>query len=333
MSLSEKEYVELLVLSDDFTGALDTGVQFAKQGVRTEVTSKLDLTKKDLDFERITVLVINTETRHLKPREAHGKVKKVTRDFVSLIEKHWGEKALDAIKFYKKTDSLLRGNVGDELNALRQAVASDHLMFVPAFPQTGRTTVQGIQLVGGTPIHESSFANDRLNPIPESSVAGIVKRNNQQIGTVIVGLAAIRTNGFSITEYAGRKNREATVHIFDAVSDDDLGRIGRLLRDSQLMGVTAGCAGFAGVLPEVLELPRHQIESATCRAPLLVLCGSLTRLSQRQVELAVRHGFLRTSLSMEEKLLTDLSHTDQGRRIVEGIFNRLQRNQPLPGSR
>ena len=82
--------MELLVLSDDFTGALDTGVQFAKQGVRTEVTSKLDLTKNDLDFERTTVLVINTETRHLKPREAHGKVKKVTRDFVSLIEKHWG---------------------------------------------------------------------------------------------------------------------------------------------------------------------------------------------------------------------------------------------------
>jgi len=327
MSLSEKDCMELLVLSDDFTGALDTGVQFAKQAVRTEVTSKLDLTKNDLDFERTTVLVINTESRHLKPREAHDKVKKVTRDFVSLIKKHWGEKALNTIKYYKKTDSLLRGNVGAELNALCQAVDSDHLMFVPAFPQTGRTTVHGVQLVGGTPIHESSFAKDRLNPIPESSVAEIVKRNNSEVEAVAIGLAAIRTNSFSITEADGSKNRDVGVYIFDAVTDNDLNQIGKHLREHQLMGVTAGCAGFAGVLPEVLELPRHRIESAACGVPLLVLCGSLTHLSQRQVEFAVRHGFLKTSLGMEEKLHPDLPRSEKGSRIVEEISERLQRNK------
>jgi len=323
----EKGYVELLVLSDDFTGALDTGVQFAKQGVRTSVTSKLDLTKYDLDFEGTTALVINTESRHLKPCEAHRKVKKVTLNFVRLIRSHWGEKALNRIKFYKKTDSLLRGNVGEELTALSEAVASDRLMFVPGFPQTGRTTVHGVQLVGGTPIHESSFAKDRLNPIPESSVSGIVQRNNRNVATVIVGLDAVRANRPLITESGGHNMGGVTVYVFDAVTDDDLDRVGRLLRDHQLMRVTAGCAGFAGVLPDILELPRHRIESATYRAPLLVLCGSLTELSRRQVEIAVKHGFRKTSLGIEEKLLPDFSHSERGRKIIEGISDQLQSNK------
>ena len=52
----------LLILADDFTGALDTGVQFAACGIPTRVVvgEQVDLAAND-----VSVLVVDTETRHL----------------------------------------------------------------------------------------------------------------------------------------------------------------------------------------------------------------------------------------------------------------------------
>ena len=51
----------LLVIADDFTGALDTGVQFASFGVKTQVTVDCNVQFDNYDT---TVLVVDTETRH-----------------------------------------------------------------------------------------------------------------------------------------------------------------------------------------------------------------------------------------------------------------------------
>ncbi|MGC8972532.1 MAG: four-carbon acid sugar kinase family protein [bacterium] len=59
---------ELLVIADDLTGALDTGVQFAKDKIKTVVTSELEWDTLSLDDAE--VLAIDTETRHLQEKEA-----------------------------------------------------------------------------------------------------------------------------------------------------------------------------------------------------------------------------------------------------------------------
>ena len=53
----------LLMIADDFTGALDTGVQFAARGARTCVVTDpaYDFTRAK---EEIQVLVLDAETRH-----------------------------------------------------------------------------------------------------------------------------------------------------------------------------------------------------------------------------------------------------------------------------
>ena len=95
----------LLIIADDFTGALDTGVQFAARGARTEV-----VVDPQIDFSACgaDVLVVDTETRHLPAADAY----KAVFDLV--------ERARRAgVRFiYKKTDSALRGNIGAELSAL-----------------------------------------------------------------------------------------------------------------------------------------------------------------------------------------------------------------------
>ena len=112
--------VEMLVLADDFTGALDTGMQFAKYGARTKVITDPDTAFSDPEIQ---ILVIDTETRHKSPEESAGIISSIVKKASSC-----GVRV-----FYKKTDSALRGNVGAEMEALLRAAGSGCIHFVPAF--------------------------------------------------------------------------------------------------------------------------------------------------------------------------------------------------------
>ena len=129
----------LLIIADDFTGALDTGVQFAAYGAATRV-----MVKDQVDFASCDaqVLVVDTETRHLPPEKAYQIVEELTRAACRAGIRY----------IYKKTDSALRGNIGAELAAVLQASNNRQLPFLPAFPQNGRTTRDGIHYVDGVPV-------------------------------------------------------------------------------------------------------------------------------------------------------------------------------------
>ena len=92
----------LLIIADDFTGALDSGVQFAAYGAATRV-----MVKDQVDFASCDaqVLVVDTETRHLPPEKAYQIVEELTRAACRAGIRY----------IYKKTDSALRGNIGAEL--------------------------------------------------------------------------------------------------------------------------------------------------------------------------------------------------------------------------
>src|SRR5262245_10463373 len=142
----------LLVIADDLTGANDAGVQFALCGIRSIVFADSKIEKLPPEYP---VVVVNTESRHLPPREAAERVRKVAE--IGL--------AAGVQYFYKKTDSTLRGNIGAELEALRQTTGASFIPFIPALPDLGRTTREGTHYVHGIPIAETAFAKDPLNPI------------------------------------------------------------------------------------------------------------------------------------------------------------------------
>lgn len=70
---------KMLIIADDFTGALDAGVQFAVRGARTCV-----VTDAAYDFsgvgEDVQVFVLDAETRHLPPRAAYDTVFRAVRN-------------------------------------------------------------------------------------------------------------------------------------------------------------------------------------------------------------------------------------------------------------
>jgi uncharacterized protein YgbK (DUF1537 family) len=144
--------LDVLVLADDLTGALEAGAKFAAHGLTALVTTRA---------ERNTggVLVIDTETRHLTPDDAARVIASVPAS---------------AHLIYKKTDSTLRGNIAAELRALAAACGDTAVAYIPAYPAVGRTVVGGELRVHGTPVHLTVFANDPLNPIRESAIAKLI---------------------------------------------------------------------------------------------------------------------------------------------------------------
>ena len=141
--------LRLLMIADDFTGALDTGVQLAAHGIPTQVV----VGQADLSACSSTVLVVDTETRHLSAAKAAEAVARLTRSAV--------ENGVGCI--YKKTDSALRGNIGAELAALLKASGARNLPFLPAFPQIGRTTKKGVHYIDGVPVTKAPSASTPSN--------------------------------------------------------------------------------------------------------------------------------------------------------------------------
>ena len=108
---------KLLVIADDFTGGLDTGVQFARQGITTRVMVNPDEAGDWWESDS-QVLVAVTESRHLPPEAAYAVVFRIVAE----------AKRAGISYIYKKTDSALRGNIGAELSA---ALAASGVNMLP----------------------------------------------------------------------------------------------------------------------------------------------------------------------------------------------------------
>ncbi len=159
--------VTLLIIADDFTGALDTGVKFAARGAAVRVVTDYEYEFGQTD-SGAQVLVMDAETRHLSGEEAYRRVYRIVK------------RAREArvAYIYKKTDSALRGNIGSELAAALDASGEPVLHFFPAFPKMKRTTRRGIHYIDGVPVQESVFGQDPFEPVRCSFIPDIIRQQS-----------------------------------------------------------------------------------------------------------------------------------------------------------
>ena len=257
------ETLRLVVLADDMTGALDTGVQFAKRGacVSLVLPGECDLPLSE------QVAVINTETRHALPEEAYR------------ITRLWAEKAAEAgvPHLYVKTDSALRGNIGPALAGALDGFGVQNAVFVPAYPGMDRITRGGCQYVNGIPIAESVFGQDPVNPVRCSRVRDLIAWHELRVAEVPKNVPLPDPD-------------EPTVCIMDAETDEDLRQISAELRSKGKLALTAGCAAFSQALIREIGLPYQRENIPRVVPPLLVVCGSLNPITHRQIQYGVRQG-------------------------------------------
>ena len=281
--------VKLLIIADDFTGALDTGVQFAAGGAETRVVINTDYDFDGVDGN-VQVLVLDAETRHLSRDEAYRVVFHITK------------KACESgIPFiYKKTDSALRGNIGSELKAVIDAAGRTSLHFLPAFPKMNRITRDGIHYIDGVPVHESVFGKDPFEPVTKSYIPEILKAE--------VPVTVVR----DIENWS----RTPGIMVYDASTEEELMEEGRFLMEEGELGIMAGCAGFAGVLPELLELEGKGQKKVALAQPFLVACGSVNPITVGQLDYAEQHGFTRIRMAPHQKLDTGYYQTPEGQKAL-----------------
>ncbi len=298
--------IDLIILADDLTGALDTGIQFARYNIKTKILTTVEFSSSlfyEIDTE---VLIVDTKTRHLSPDMAYMIIYRLVKMSVEAGVKY----------IYKKTDSGLRGNVGSELAAALAASNERFLAFIPALPVMNRVTKQGIQYIDGIPVSESVFGSDPYEPVKSSYVMDLF--TEIAYNTVLYKLGSNYCSDFT----------EPTIGVFDAQTNEDLRGIGRYLNQKNQLKVIAGCTGFAAILPEIIGIKRIDAESPKIKKPLLVICGSMNPISRQQIEHGEEMGFGRITLSPEQLFEEEVFFSSEdGERWMDGIIQELLEKQ------
>lgn len=288
--------IQLLVISDDFTGALDTGVQFAGKGMRTKILSGPPADDEIWIRSEAQVMVVDAQTRHLDGEEAYRRVYGLVKS----------ARTAGVMYIYKKTDSGLRGNIGKELEAALAAGGEEYLTFIPALPAMNRITVKGVHYVDGVPIHETAFGRDPFEPVLSAEVKELFRG------------VSVRTVLYEESDHYERGEGKE-IGIFDAASETQIRKIAKDLTEQGHLGVMAGCAGFASVLGDCLGLEKREVKAPTVTQKMFIVCGSVNEITGRQIEYAEKKGMRRITMTPAQQFTQGYLHLREGREWLKGL--------------
>jgi uncharacterized protein YgbK (DUF1537 family) len=258
------------IIADDLTGANDSAASFAAAGLKTCVAFS--------DFAAIPsdcgVAVADTESRDIGPERASAAVSEAVQGIL---------KAKPEILF-KKIDSTMRGSIGAELEAALKASGRKFVLMAPALPSSGRTTVNGCQLLNGRRLEDTELARVPKSPVTDSYIPAILAKTSGLKAAVV---------GVDDLESLQQKIEELLAQGADVVVCDGTAR-GHLKKAAEA-GIASGAllCGCAGLAREVSELvcgkdagqgaPRISEKASS----VLVLSGSISAVTRAQTRLLV----------------------------------------------
>ncbi|QLH19497.1 3-oxo-tetronate kinase [Streptomyces sp. Rer75] len=231
--------IRLGCIADDFTGATDLANNLVRAGMR--VVQLIDVPSAGAEpAVDADAVVIALKSRTVPAADAVE---------ASLRALHWLRSAgAEQIyfKYCSTFDSTPAGNIGPVTEALMDALDTDFTIATPAFPDNGRTVFKGHLFVGGVLLSESGMRHHPLTPMADPNLVSVLgAQTTRAVGlidhtTVAGGAEAIQAR---IDEL---RRQGIGVAIADAISNDDLLRLGTAVREMPL--VTAG-SGLAIGLP------------------------------------------------------------------------------------
>ena len=229
--------IQLGCIADDFTGASDLANNLVRAGMRVVQTIGVPIGPLGADVDAVVVAL---KSRTVAPAEAVSQ---------SLAALQWlqaqGAKQI-YFKYCSTFDSTPLGNIGPVTEALMDALGTDFTIATPAFPDNKRTVFKGYLFAGDVLLSESGMQNHPLTPMTDANLVRVMQAQTQRTvglidhSVVPRGEAAIRARMDEL------RAQGVGVAIVDAVSNDDLLRLGPALKGMPL--VTAG-SGVAIGLP------------------------------------------------------------------------------------
>ena len=291
----------VIIIADDLTGANDTAIQFVKYGMTALVVIDA-VSYEPSSFSIYDILSFNSDTRAMNPKDAYAEVRNLIR-------------RLKAAKlqglYYKKVDSVLRGNPGPELAALMDELDIPLAIVCPSFPANMSVLEHGI-LKSGRPGKQSA-----INAV--EIFAGSMEKKVDSIP-----LEIIRQGDLKAAEYVlSRYNDGAQVFIADALCDEDLLAVRRFSEAIKKPLVMAGSAALANKIAQSMEKKQTDAKpslSLNCRMPALVIAGT------RQGETAAQVSALSNTLSIPVvRFKTDLVEKGENEKAVALAFDEAAR--------
>jgi uncharacterized protein YgbK (DUF1537 family) len=257
----------IYIIADDLTGASDTGVQYKRRGLRTLISAEIDLDQINTLSDEFDVISINADTRAKFPQDAYN----MTYNLV----KHIKNKEYKYI--YKKVDSVLRGNVAQELEAMMDAMNVPLAVVAISYPENGRTLCNGVLTISNT------------NSIKSGIDAIKVFSDGMNVKVQGIGIEVVREGKEALMKaVASGCSEGGQVFVIDAVTDEDLA----IVRDASLAVerkmILCGSAGLAKQL-SLLEPREEKGEAAFSKKDgiTLVMIGSYNTCTAEQVQTLV----------------------------------------------
>lgn len=258
------------VVADDITGANDIGICFASGGYRGAVFPQELIQDKDLQEEAcgLDVVIIDTDSRFDDSKTAADKVARATQML----------KKLSCDRYFNKTCSVFRGNIGAEFDSMQDVLGVSSSMVILGFPKNGRTTVDGIHYVYGVRLEDSQFRSDPIHPMELSYLPDILAKQSDRS----VGLVTWKDLDQGVLYVKAKKDRlkkEGCAYVlFDIRSQDDLALVAEAVAGEENI---CGSSAIGEFLPGVYH--RMQAEHARMSdGQVLLVAGSLTDQSKAQ---------------------------------------------------
>lgn len=300
--------MKTLILDDD-----PTGTQSA-----SGVTVMLRWTAEAIveELRRADAVYLLTNTRAVDEDTAVALVREIVED-ARRAEEELGE----PIRFVLRGDSTLRGHVFAESEA---AGGSAPILFVPAYPQGGRTTVDGQHLVNVDgdliPAERTEFAQDPVFGYRTGRLDEYVREKSGRTprllpSRIVRDPAAIRQ--------ALRSASDDDVLLPDVHDDDDIDRIAAAVREvwPERDFVVRSGAPLAAAIANVSSAGLLGAPLAHPDGPVLLVCGSHTGAAGRQLAAVARLGGDAIEIDTEAALADPQA---EGARVAAIVRERLE---------
>lgn len=251
----------ITILADDITGAAEIA------GVCLRCGLTVSFGVNTIPSATTQARVIATDSRSLSAQEA----RMIHRELAETIG------TVSSENVFKKTDSVLRGFVVDELDEWMDVLGFDEAVLQPSNPAIGRCIVEGCYQIDGIELHATDFRHDSDFPAWTSSVEGLLmeRNGNHASRKIFTGSTMPLKKG---------------IHVPDCQSVEALSQ--SVVKNNASVLHAGSAAFFAAWLEEVHDLipkPQHHFHNPL-QGRFLMVCGSKHTQSESYLATSKKKG-------------------------------------------
>ena len=283
---------QLTAITDDLTGAADSGSYFTDRGQRLTI-----FTSGESELERRGDEIISV---NLSSRNTSGSV---ARDRHFALCSRLGQ--LPEQTFMKKIGTGFRGNDAFELEGMLKAMPEYLCFIIDNAPDLGTFTLYGHQYCEGQILHKSLYANDPIMPPTKSFIPEILAKDTE-ISIGLVDIDAVK-GGNILAKTRDAVSSGCRIIVFDAVSKKDTLNIIEALFPAYpkvfwtgSLGIADGLASYLYGEPIPRVLKKRDIKS-------VCFCASAYEMAKKQIKRSAKNGLSITEFDIDAIIDGDTS--------------------------